>query len=86
MEMRTTVTLEPDTEQIVRQQMRQRRVTFEQALNDLVREGRARTQGTQEFQTTTASMGDARVNLNKAVQLAGELEDDTMLHKVRTGS
>ena len=80
------MTLDPDTEQIVRQRMTQRRVSFKQALNDLVREGRASLQGPQEFQTATASMGDSLVNLDKALQLAGELEDDELLRKMQTRS
>jgi hypothetical protein len=37
--MRTTVTLDPDTEQIVRRRMRERGMTFKEALNDAIRSG-----------------------------------------------
>ena len=73
--MRTTVTLDPDTEQIVRRRMRDRRVSFEQALNDLVREGRA-TEGEQPpFRTPTAAMGRPRTSLDKALQFVSEPDD-----------
>ena len=73
--MRTTVTLDSDTEQIVRQRMTERRVSFKQALNDLVREGRASAEGPRQFRTTTRPMGRAKVDLDKALRLAGEFED-----------
>jgi len=84
--MRTTVTLDSDTEQIVRQRMTERRVSFKQALNDLVREGRGFADGFHEFRTTTRSMGRARVDLDKALRIAGEFEDGDVARKLETGS
>ncbi|MCY3961995.1 MAG: antitoxin [bacterium] len=84
--MRTTVTLDSDTEQIVRQRMKDRRVSFKQALNDLVREGRDSIRGPQEFRTSTAAMGQPTVNLDKALHLAGELEDDELVRRMQTRS
>ena len=84
--MRTTVTLDSDTEQIVRQRMTERRVSFKQALNDLVREGRGFADGLHQFRTTTRPMGRAKVDLDKALRLAGELEDGEIARKLETGS
>ena len=84
--MRTTITLDADTEQIIRQRMSERRISFKQALNDLVREGRASIEGPPEFRTTTRSMGLPRVDLDRALQLAGRLEDDELLRRLETGS
>lgn len=39
--MRTTVTLEPDVERALKEQMRRHNLTFKQALNDAVRKGLA---------------------------------------------
>lgn len=83
--MRTTVTLDADTEQIVRQRMVERRVSFKQALNDLVREGRGSADGLQQFRTTTRSMGRAKIDLDKALRLAGELDDGELAAKLETG-
>lgn len=84
--MRTTVTLDPDTEQIVRRRMRERGVTFKEALNDAIRSG-ARAPGTRRpFRTETAAMGETRVNLDRALQIAGDLEDDELVRKLRSGS
>ena len=82
--MRTTVTLDSDTEQIVRQRMLERRVSFKQALNDLVREGQGSADGLRRFATTTRAMGRAKVSLDKALRLAGELDDGELTAKLET--
>lgn len=83
--MRTTVTLDPDTEQLIRRRMRERGMSFKEALNDAIRRadlGAARG----EFVTETASMGESRVNLDRALQIAADLEDDELLRRMRAGS
>ncbi|MDE0135034.1 MAG: hypothetical protein OXH86_02655 [Acidimicrobiaceae bacterium] len=84
--MRTTVTLDSDTEQMVRRRMRDRRVSFKQALNDLVREGRAIEGEQLPFRTQTAAMGRSRVSLDKALQLASESEDEELTRRMQTRS
>ena len=84
--MRTTVTLDSDTEQIVRQRMTERRVSFKQALNDLVREGRVSAEGPRQFKTTTRPMGRAKVDLHKALRLAGEFEDSERAKRLEAAS
>ena len=84
--MRTTVTLDPDTEQLIRRRMHDRNVSFKQALNDAIREGASVGSRHTEFVTETASMGRCRANLDRALQLAGELEDDELIRKTRAGS
>lgn len=65
--------------------MADRRISFKQALNDLVREGRGSADG-RPFRTTTKSMERARVDLDKALRLAGEFEDREVARKLGTGS
>jgi hypothetical protein len=84
--VRTTVTLDPDTEQIVRRRMRERGQTFKQALNDAIRSGAAAGAPTEPFRTQVASMGESQVNLDRALQVAADLEDDDLIRKMRTGS
>lgn len=81
--MRTTVTLDPDTEQIVRKWMRERDMTFKEAINDAIRQAAA---DPVPFRTETASMGEPSVNLDRALQIVGELEDDDLIRKMRSGS
>ena len=84
--MRTTVTLDPDTEQIVRRVMTERGLSFKDALNDLVRRGVQSEAKREPFSTKTASLGASRANLDRALQLAGELEDDDLVRRMRAGS
>ena len=82
--MRTTVTLDPDTEQIIRRRMAERGMTFKEALNDAIRGG-TRAVG-EPFRTETAAMGRSAVNLDRALSVAGALEDDELLRRMRQGS
>jgi len=83
--MRTTVTLDSDTEQLVRRRMRERKVSFKQALNDAIREGVAH-RPSESFRTMTAAMGQSMISLDRALQIAAELEDDVLLARLRAGS
>lgn len=83
--MRTTVTLDPDTEQIVRGLMREQGISFKKALNDAIRRG-APPDRREPFATETASMGEPTVNLDQALQLVGDLEDEELIRKMRAGS
>jgi len=82
---RTTVTLDPDTEELIRRRMAERRCSFKQALNDAIREGCA-GRSPQGFRTRTARMGVPTVDLDRALGLAGQLEDDELVRKLRAGS
>lgn len=80
--MRTTVTLDADTEQAVRRAMQERGVSFKQALNDAIRRGAGAVDAT-PFTTATAAMGLPTVPLDRALQLAGDLEDDELVRRMR---
>lgn len=82
--MRTTVTLDPDTEQIVRRRMRELGISFKEALNDAIRRGVAHSP--EAFHTETASMGQSTANLDRALQLVAALEDDELTGRMRSGS
>lgn len=81
--VRTTVTLDPDTAELVRREMRERSVSFKQALNDVIRRGALAGRATEPFRTPTASLGTSTVNLDRALALAAELEDDELLRQMR---
>jgi type II secretory pathway component PulF len=83
--VRTTVTLDADTEQLIRQRMRERRVTFKQALNDAIRDGLSGPRTQAGFRTKTVSMGQPAVPLDRALQLAGELEDAELIRRMEVG-
>lgn len=79
------MTLDPDVEQIIRRQMAERGISFKQALNDAIRRG-AQSGQPREFRTETASMGRSTVNLDRALTVAADLEDEELLRRMRLGS
>lgn len=82
--MRTTVTLDPDTEQLVRRDMLERGLSFKDALNQAIRRGATTTEAT-AFTTETASLGVPTVNLDRALQVVAHLEDDELVRRMRAG-
>jgi hypothetical protein len=82
--MRTTVTLDPDTESLVRRLMTERGVSFKQALNDAIRAG-ADARPAQPFRTASKRMGRPAVSLDRALRIAGELEDDELTRRLHQG-
>ena len=82
--MRTTVTLDDDDVlALVRRRMAERQVSFKKALNDSIRDGSLSRPAPQQFTTRTADMGVPSVNLDRALQITAELEDDEMIRRLR---
>jgi len=77
--------LDAEAEQILRRRMRERGVSFKVALNDAIRSSVADRRA-EPFRTATASLGESAVNLDRALQLVAELEDDELLRRLRAGS
>lgn len=75
--MRTTVTLDPDVEALLRKAVRERGEPFKQVLNAALREGLAgtRRKAGKPFKQRTFDMGRPLLDLTKALSLAAELED-----------
>ena len=83
--MRTTVTLDPDVEAKLRATMRERDISFKAALNDAVRAGLdVSASAPRPFKAKTAPLG-VRINIVKANQIAGEMEDEEILRKMEEG-
>lgn len=84
--MRTTVTLDDDTLAMVHRRMRDRGVSFKTALNDAIREGAQRRPAPKPFTTRTADLGVPAVNLDRALQVAAEMEDEELIGRQRRGA
>lgn len=80
--VRTTVTLDPDSERIVRDRMEAHGVGFKRALNDVIRAGVAREHRT-EFRTPTFDLGQPAIDLTHALRLAADLEDEAVAERMR---
>lgn len=85
--MRTTITLDPDVEVLVKNAMRESDASFKQVLNDALRRGlgagerppRAR------FVQRTYDLGPMRVTASNLNALADELEDRELMAKLSRG-
>lgn len=74
--MRISVTLDPDTESLLRREMERRGVSFERALNDAIRAGMPGFGSPEPTRTPAVDMGESTVDLDRALQLSGEIEDE----------
>lgn len=77
------MTLDDDTLVVIRRLMRERHISFKQALNDAIRAGAQRRPAPAAFETRTADLGVPSVNLDRALQIAGELEDEELIRRQR---
>ncbi len=84
--VRTTVTLDADTEALLRRRMQERKVSFERAPNDAIRDGLGATVRSERFETPVESLGALRPTLDQALQLVAELEDDELAARMRAQS
>jgi hypothetical protein len=76
--MRTTITLDADVEALVKKQMRKRGITFKQAVNDAIRAALAPKER-RAVSFPTYHMGPMNIPGHKALQLAGELDDQHII-------
>ena len=81
--VRTTVTLDPDVENLIRRRMAERGVSFKEALNGAVRDGATRTAADIAFATTVVSLGEPAFDVDRALAAAADLEDAELLRKLR---
>lgn len=71
---------------VIRRLMRERHISFKQALNDAIRQGARRRPAPAVFETRTADLGVPSVNMDRALQIAGELEDEELIRRQRRGA
>jgi hypothetical protein len=83
--MRTTVTLDPDVAAKLKQTARERDISFKEALNSSVRRGlEGSGTASRPYRVPTRRLGvRPGVNLDKALQLASELEDAETMRKLQ---
>ena len=83
--MRTTVTLDPDTRLLVERAMRQRGLSFKDAVNEAIRAGLGSPSSEGAGYTTPRDLGPPRVDLTKALQIASDLEDEALARRLTEG-
>jgi len=83
--MRTTISLDADTRLLVERAMRERGLSFKEAVNQAIRAGLGdRSEGPASY-TTPRPLGPARLDLTKALGLAAQLEDEALAHRLAEG-
>ncbi|MBT9585837.1 antitoxin [bacterium] len=82
--MRTTVTLDPDVLQMLQTTMKERGISFKEALNVAVREalGGGNRRRARAFKVEAVSMGTPTLDLTKSLALAADLEDEEIVRKL----
>jgi hypothetical protein len=86
--MRTTVTIDPDVEVLLQAAVSEQRRTLDEVLNDTLRQALARDiqPGRKPYRVQPRSLGlRAEVNLDKALRLSDDLEDQEIIRKLREG-
>ena len=83
--MRTTVTLDPDVERLIRDAMKERAISFKEALNSAARTGLRgkECKRTQRFSQKTFRMGGGQeFRWDKALAVADAMEDEELNRKL----
>ena len=80
--MRTTVTLDPDTDAVVRRLMRDRKLTFKAAVNEAIRAGVGGRQSRPAQYTFPKDMGRTLIDLDRASHFDGDLTDAEIIRKM----
>ena len=82
--VRTTITLTPEADGLVRRVMRERGLSFKDAVNTAIIEG-FRPPEVTPYSTPVFDLGVARIPGHKALQLAAELEDEEIVRRLERG-
>jgi len=80
-DVRTTITLEADVYSLVQRRLQTPGTSLKSVINEAIRAGLAPRQRP-VFHTTVTAMGRPSVDLDHALRLAGELDDEAMLHQL----
>jgi hypothetical protein len=82
--MRTTITLEPDVRALIERAMKERGISFKEALNDAVRAGLAHAMPRRRgfVQKSYSLGGDQSFRWDQALQAAADSEDEELGRKL----
>jgi hypothetical protein len=83
--MRTTITLDPDVEKLIRDSMRERGISFKKALNEAARMGllRDKQRRSRRFVQKSFPLGEAQnFRWDKALAIAEAMEDEKLGRKL----
>lgn len=81
--MRTTITLDPDVEALLKKRMSERDLSFKQAVNDALRDALTGSGRRKQFRTKAHNLGAPRVDITHANRLSDEIGDEEIIRKMR---
>lgn len=82
--MRTTLTLDPDVEALLKKAMRERGIGLKEAVNDGLRAGLGGGPRV-DYSFPTYDMGEPLIDLTHANRIAADMEDEEILRKMAQG-
>jgi Arc/MetJ family transcription regulator len=82
--MRTTITLDPDVEQMLKNVLRERDVTFKEAVNEALRAGlKGSITKRSRFRQRSFALGAGKAfRWDKALEMASAIEDEELVRKL----
>lgn len=80
--MRTTITLDPDVVELVERAMRERRLSFKEAVNQALRHGLRPPGAAVAIRTLSLGGPKPGVDLHHANRLVADIEDDELARKL----
>ena len=84
--MRTTVRIDDDLLRQLRERAQSQEVSLTDTVNQVIRQGLSSEPAKRRvFRQKTYSLGQPKVNLDKALALAAELEDEEIIRKMAAG-
>lgn len=83
--MRTTITLEPDVEALLQKLMRERGMSFKEAVNSCLRAALRPTVPRVDYDFPTFDLGEPSVDTVHALRLASDLEDEEVAREMSVG-
>jgi hypothetical protein len=83
--MRTTITLDPDVEALLKKVMRERGLTFKETVNSCLRAALIPSVPRADYVFPTFDLGAPAVDTVHALRLASDLEDEETAREMRVG-
>jgi hypothetical protein len=84
--VRTTVTLDPDVETLVKRAMKERGLSFKEAINEAIRAGMAIPTANAVPELPVHDMGEPLVDVTHALRVAAELENQELSKRLARGT
>jgi hypothetical protein len=81
--VRTTLTLDDDLAARLRDAAHERGISFKNAVNEAIRNGLEQSRRPRPYRVRARSMGMPSIDLTKATQLAGQLDNEELARRVR---